>query len=92
MMVRFYANGPVRRFECRLDQRGVPSLPLAEALRAIGGGIHDRASARSGDRAAGAGRERALLRRSDLQRRHLSRHGAAPLSSDHGPGWKYGPT
>jgi hypothetical protein len=40
LLIRFYAKGPVRRFECRLDHRSFRRCRSPERFRGIGRGIH----------------------------------------------------
>jgi hypothetical protein len=40
LLLRFYANGPVRRFECRLDQRGFRPCRSPRRYASIRRGIH----------------------------------------------------
>jgi hypothetical protein len=40
MLMRFYAKGPVRRFECRLDHRAFRPCRSPKRYRSIGRGIH----------------------------------------------------
>jgi len=88
MMLRFYAHGPVRRFECRLDRRRFRTCRSPKRYGAIGRGIHAirvRAVGRTGLRGPAA-TERFYVGR--LCHRGACLRGAAPLPR--GPGWKFG--
>ncbi|HVV90617.1 MAG TPA: hypothetical protein VHB53_08995 [Solirubrobacterales bacterium] len=59
LLVRFYADGPVRRFECRLDHRGWHRCRSPHRQGRIGRGIHRiqvRAVGRTGLRGRPAGK------------------------------------
>ncbi|HTT94598.1 MAG TPA: hypothetical protein VMF55_07990 [Solirubrobacterales bacterium] len=88
MRIRFYARGPVRRFECRLDRQRFRTCRSPRRYAAIGRGIHAvrvRAVGRTGLRGPAA-TERFYVGR--VCRGGTCLPGAAPLPR--GPGWKFG--
>lgn len=88
MRMRFYAHGPVRRFECRLDRGRFRPCRSPKRYAAIGRGVHSirvRAVGRTGLRGPVA-TERFYVGR--VCRRGACLAGAATFPD--GPGWKFG--
>ena len=88
MTLRFYAHGPVRRFECRLDHKAFRPCRSPKSYAAIGRGIHTiaiRAVGRTGLRGPLAS-ERFYVGR--ICKGGTCSAGAAVFPS--GPGWKFG--
>jgi hypothetical protein len=88
MKVRFYAHGPVRRFECRLDRQAFRPCRSPKRYALIKRGIHTlrvRAIGRTGLPGPAASEGFYVGR---MCHRGTCRPGAAPLPR--GPGWKFG--
>jgi hypothetical protein len=88
MMLRFYAKGPVRRFECRLDHQAFRPCRSPKRYAAIGRGLHSiavRAVGRTGLRGPVAS-ERFHVGRICKGGTCLGGAGVMPP----GPGWKFG--
>jgi hypothetical protein len=88
MKVRFYAHGPVRRFECRLDRQAFQPCRSPKHYATIKRGIHTlrvRAIGRTGLPGPAASEGFYVGR---MCHRGTCRPGAAPLPR--GPGWKFG--
>lgn len=87
MLMRFYAHGPVRRFECRLDRKAFHPCRSPKRYAAIGRGIHMirvRAVGRTGLPGPAAA-ERFYVGR--ICRGGACLSGAGPFP--HQPGWKF---